>query len=152
MPGGVERLREQILAAFPAMQFVAPVTDCSCEECTEIIRNLQDKSWDQGEPAFIDFTCCPVLLTPEAFRAFLPAYLLRALDDLAGKTNVLEFTVYSLCPEETRDNPRIGERARLMSPTQVSAIREFLLYAARHTAEAEYLQPFVSAGLETIWM
>ena len=152
MPGSVASLQEQIRTTFPPGRFVDPVPDCSFDECTDIRQALQFTSWDQVDPAFIDINCEPVFLTPEAFRAFLPAYLLRALDDVTGKTTVLEFTVYSVCPAETRDSPRLHARARLISPAQVCAIRAFLLYAAEHAAEAEYLQPYVGTALETVWL
>src|ERR1700730_2045732 len=95
-----QQLRDQIRLAFPATQFYGPITSCDCEECTDIREELRHKRWDEISIAFLDRTCSPTLLTPEAFNAFLPAYLLRALDDLSEYSVVVEFTVYSLCPND----------------------------------------------------
>jgi len=89
-----QQLRDQIREAFPAARFDGSITSCDCDECTAIRRELGHKRWDEISTAFLDSTCSPTLLTPEAFHAFLPAYLLRALDDLSRHAIVLEFTVY----------------------------------------------------------
>lgn len=91
-----EELEREILAAFPNEAFDGTVTDCGCEECASMSQELRYKRWGDVPRAFLDFTCSPTLLTAAAFRAFLPAYMFRAIDDLAGDSNVLEFTVYSL--------------------------------------------------------
>ena len=79
-----QKVRNQIREAFPATQFDGPITSCDCEECTHIREELRHTRWDEISTAFLDLTCSPTLLTPEAFHAFLPAYLLRALDDLGS--------------------------------------------------------------------
>jgi hypothetical protein len=86
-------LRDQIRQAFPATPFDRPITICDCDECMDFRMELPHKRWDEISTAFLDFTCSPVLPTPEAFTAFLPAYLLRALDDLSQGIVVTEFTV-----------------------------------------------------------
>jgi hypothetical protein len=109
------------------------------------------------------FTCSPALLTPEAFNAFLPAYLLRALDDLPEHCAVVEFTVYSLCPNQPEENGqderrdyedgvnRLLQNARLMSPPQIQAIRGFLSFVQENAGNAEWLRPFIIDALKKVW-
>ncbi len=156
-----DELRDQIREAFPATPFYGPITSCDCEECVDIREGLRYKQWDQVSEAFLDFTCSPVLLTPEAFHAFLPAYLLRGLDDLTGRTVVLEFTVYSLCPDDDEEEDEydqerhrqyLRERAILMSPHRLRRSGHSTVCAGKGLAETgEWLQPFVTRGLEGVW-
>jgi hypothetical protein len=75
-----EELRRIIAGAFPAERFWGDAIECSCEECREISRELRGKTWDEPADPFLDETWAPMLLTPRATAAFLPAWLLRALD------------------------------------------------------------------------
>lgn len=125
-------------------------TSCDCEECTHIREELRHKRWDEISAAFLDFTCSPALLTPEAFNAFLPAYLLRALDDLDQHCVVVEFTVYSLCPDKPEKNAheeqlrdgdgvsRLLQRARLMNALQIRAVRAFLEFVQENAGDAAW--------------
>jgi len=135
----IDVLRRQIRSAFPAEPFTGPVTTCKCDECTEIRNGLEGKRWTDVAPQFLDFTCSPILPGPQAFRAFVPAYMIRALDELAQQTCVLELTVYSLCPSvaDAGEEPDVSsfelkpERAEIMNAEQAEAIRAFLSDVAR---------------------
>ena len=165
MSDELEGLRRQIRAAFPLRGFLGPVSTCPCDECKGIAEALRHKSWDQVTSEFIRFTCSPTLLDPDAYCAFLPAYMMQALDDMIGDNVVLELTLYSLCPsiEDNDDYPgwssqyeqesveRLRIRAKLMSPAQVAAIRGFLSFVANHAANRKWFQPFVDAALEKVW-
>jgi hypothetical protein len=121
----------QISKSFPATQFYGSIPSCDCAECTHVREELRPKRWDQISTTFLDFTCSPTLLTPEAFNALLPAYLLRTLDDLDRHSVVVEFTVYSLCPDKPEKHgqeeqgghedklSRLVQRAGLMNPIQI---------------------------------
>ncbi len=158
-----QELRYQIREAFPATQFIGPITSCDCEECTHIREELRHKRWDEIPTTFLDFTCSPTLLTPEAFIAFLPAYLLRALDDLDRHSVVVEFTVYSLCPDKPEKHgqeeqvghqdgvSRLLQRARSMNPVQIQAIRAFLVFVQENAGDAEWFRPFITGALEKVW-
>lgn len=156
-------LTDQIRLAFPATEFLGPITSCDCEGCMGIRAELPHKRWDRVPAWFLDLTCSPTPLEPEAFNAFLPAYLLRALDDLSGRTVVLEFTVYSLCPnapeedgaEEHSDHEdrmrRLVDRARLMSRDQIEAVRSFLVFVRENASDAACLRPFIASALPQVW-
>jgi hypothetical protein len=149
---GADELRGQIRDAFPAETFGGAITECDCEECLDIRAGLRNKRWDEIPAAFLDFTCSPTLLEAEAYRAFLPAYMLRALDNLSEDSVVTEFTVYSLCPHENHyKGPWLQERVRLMNPYQIEAIRAFLLFAQEHSEEGDWFRPMVARALEEVW-
>jgi hypothetical protein len=130
-----------------------------CDECKEIRKELWHKRWDEISTAFIDLTCSPNLVTPEAFHAFVAAYMLRGLDDLIGDCVVLEFTVCALCPDAEPDDEaakhvketRLRQRAKLMTPAQVQAIRSFLIFVVANAKNREWFRPIVDTALETIW-
>jgi len=98
-------------------------------------------------------------LTPEAFHAFVAAYMIRGLDDLIGERAVLEFTVYSLCPDPEPDDEIanekkrtwLRERASLMTPEQVQAVRCFLTFVAANAKNREWFCAIIDSALETIW-
>jgi hypothetical protein len=63
-----------------------------------------------------------VLLTHEAFAAFLPAWLTCALTNNA----VREFMVYTFSPELHKTSERMDSRIRLLTFPQKKALRAFL--------------------------
>jgi hypothetical protein len=95
---------QRIGEAFPPSPYKGEVTTCRCAECNQIKRDFRRKSWDQVPTEVIDYTESPTLFHEiEAVHAFLPAFLLRALDDLDEKTTVLEMTLYSITPHTKED-------------------------------------------------
>lgn len=146
----IEQLREQIREAFPPAKFHGSVTTCDCDECLDLRKALTGQRWDEVPTAFLDFTCSPTLLDAEAFQTFLPAYMLRGLDDLNDERVVLEFTVYALCPEQHAID-HVAQRAALMSPAQIQAIRSFLLFVVSRAKEGEWFKRFVDRALDSIW-
>ena len=103
-----------------------------------------------------------MLLTPEAFTAFLPAYMLRALDDLSPHAVVAEFTVYGLCPSDLEENGEenssneykvnnLLQCAGLMTPEQIQAIREFLVFMQENAGDGRWFRPMITSSLEKVW-
>jgi hypothetical protein len=160
-PESIDRLKDKIRRAFPPSLFAGRITDCDCDECRDIRDGLQGKLWSGVPPSFVDFTASPVLLTPEAFRQFIPAYMMRALDDLAQETAVLEYTVYGLSPhvadevpEEASDRSRVEylqSIANRMTLEQRESVRCFLQAAATKSANAKWLRPFADEAIRRIW-
>ena len=157
-----QELTNQIRRAFSATPFDGPITICECDECTQMRKELRHKRWDEISNAFLDFTCSPVLLTPEAFAAFLPAYMLRALDDLSPHAVVAEFTVYSLCPNDPEESGEenssneykvssLLQCAGLMTPEQIQAIREFLVFMQENAGDGRWFRPMITSALERVW-
>jgi hypothetical protein len=84
---------------------------------------------------------------------------MRALDDLEGRTVVLEFTVYSLSPHDEEDPEHqrtkiasLSERRRHTTPDQIRTVRDFLSFVSVNARNAEWLKPFVDSALTTIWL
>jgi len=149
----LEQLREQIRQAFPATRYYGTVTTCDCDECSEIREGLNRKQWDEVPQEFLASTGNPTLLTPEAFVAFLPAYLLRALDDLSPHGAVSGLTVYSLTPSrEEWQVRRVFERIRLMTGAQVQAVRAFLKFAQENSGDPEWNRRDFARAFEKIWL
>lgn len=155
-----QEVRDQIRQAFSAAPFDGPTTPYDSYtkgEYAYFQEELQHKRWDEVSTTFLDSTDGPVLLTPEAFHAFLPAYLLRALDNLSPHSQVAELTVYTLCPIEGDDLIHqlsvnsLLERARLMSPAQIQAIRAFLLFVQENISDREWFRSSIKTALEAIW-
>ncbi len=110
-----------------------------------------------------DETCSPMLLTPRATAVFLPAWLLRALDQLPAQGIVTEFTVYSLCPYNIDDGSEermiasphatfsLAETRELMTPQQIRAVRGFLEHVRDYAPNAAWLHRFIEPALATTW-
>src|SRR5438445_124700 len=98
-----QQLTQDIRSAFDPVVSTGPITSCNCDECLAIQRELENKRWDEVPNEFVDFTLSPTLLSPRAFVAFLPAYLLRALNDLSRRGRVLEFTISCLSPTDSEE-------------------------------------------------
>ena len=117
---------EQIAAAFPAVVPSEPITPCDCEECLDVRANLGNCRWNDILPATVEkcFGSLP-LLTDEAFQALLPAFLFRALNGVSNKNQVLEFTLYTLCPSRAI-KPRQRRRISRLTESQRESVRAFL--------------------------
>lgn len=120
------------------------------------LRNALDgQRWDEVPTAFLDLTCSPALLSADAFLAFLPLTCFEAW--MNGERVVLEFTVYCLCPStiNRESSPsakqRLEERAALMTPVQVQAIRSFVLFVVSCAKNGERFKRGVDLALDSIW-
>ena len=135
-----EALVELVRGAFASNDAVDRVASCNCEDCQQLQAAFGGRAWQGMDATVIDshFSALP-RFDPEAFRNCLPAYMLRGLsrpEAITGMPNdVLEFTTYSLVPEEANDWWR--ERVDGLSKDQVGAVTEFLKYV-----HAEYVNYF----------
>lgn len=100
-----------------------------CPECNELAEALFGHHYQTIAPTVIDglFEALP-LLSPEALRHYLPAWLLRGLENPGG--DILEFTIYHLAPskQSVAESPRyFYERFSLFNSEQRAAIQNFFL-------------------------
>jgi len=73
-------------------------------------------------------------LSAAAYRFFLPAYLLHALDDpYFVRSNVFMFLIYELEGDGTRER----HRRSMLSQQQRRAVRCFLEFVERHSDDSE---------------
>jgi hypothetical protein len=104
------------------------IIEHECEECAEVATTFARRTWPEIAAEAIDthFHSLP-LLSPVAFRQFLPAYMVRGLerpDDPWGINEVLQFTTYNLLPKEV--DARWRERVDAFTQAQALLIVDFL--------------------------
>lgn len=98
----VERALRAIEDAFPpgpppARDQIAPH---DCEECEEIRARYAGRPWRTVSPDAKRDGAVLSLLGPEAFRYYLPAFLLASLERLDARDRVCETTIFHLAPDE----------------------------------------------------
>src|SRR5438270_12079349 len=91
--------RQMLRAAFPPVPFGGLVTIHKCDEGRELLSELPGKTWTEVPSSFIAENSLSLpLLEPDALVAFLPAWLIHAVEKLDQDNQVLEFTLYFLAP------------------------------------------------------
>ena len=134
-------VRQHIQSAFPARVFFGSITNgCKCDECAELSKSLRQRSWDTLSDNTMDaqFGSLP-LLFPEAFAAFLPAWLMRSLDNVdTEQQKFREWTLYALAvyhdeeegvEELSLKTDRLRSRADRSPPEQYApSARSFTSY------------------------
>ncbi len=131
-------LRARIEEVFPAERCHGPITrfdghhEEEFDEDQLLYQGLLGRTWKEISGQFIrEHPGGLVLLTPEAFVAFLPAWLLFALDDMAGENEVRSFVIYVFSPKtELLPNTSSGIRDRFgnLNAEQQKTTRKFLAY------------------------
>jgi hypothetical protein len=127
----IKTVREAILIAFASSDRPTrrQIALHKCEECQELRELFGGLTWDSVPMEVIDsnFDKLP-LFSAKAYRYFLPAYILRCLDEFDWANTVCEYTIYSLSPsalsEENRD--WYSEKQRYFSDDQKRAVASFL--------------------------
>ena len=117
--------------AFPPRPFCSLVsTHDECGDGIALRRELSGKRWDEVPAAFVDNNSLSLpLLDKCALPAFLPAWLLRSVENFDRDNLVLEFTVYFLCPGssgEYWDDERLAERVKRFDTGQRILVGDFL--------------------------
>jgi hypothetical protein len=146
----VTLLRHAIATAFPsAVLFQGAVTPADDEQWAEEIDedldlrdNLKGRAWKDVPDEIIDRNAGGLpLLTPAAFAAFLPAWLMRSLDRLDDENEVRELTVYQFCrsgspslaqPAQSYLEAYQLTRFKELSAAQLIVVREFLSLVSTH--------------------
>jgi hypothetical protein len=84
----LQSISDDLKRAFPANTFQGTAATHDCLECDEIRRYLRGKSWPEVDELHLFEIPLP-LLTPEGYRAFLPAWLWQGLHDPEGSPAAL---------------------------------------------------------------
>jgi hypothetical protein len=124
--------RESIESAFAEVPYPGDdnIADHqNCLECEELRTYLRGKTWKElSFPKLHDFHEALPLLTPEAFRFFLPGYMLAALTnwDESGMIpySIVQIGGYHDDAWNVRDEAR--ENRKIFSPRQREAIGSWL--------------------------
>ncbi len=134
-------LQDAIQRAFPAIPYTGKVTRCDgawLPELTEenaihdddkfLFEALKNRKWTDVPEKFVyEMPGEFVLLTDEALRAFLAAWLVRSLDNIAGENVVREYVVYAFSPSGVTPTTDFTiNQLRALNPEQRSVLRALL--------------------------
>jgi hypothetical protein len=128
----VDEIKEAIRIAFAGAKRPAKrqIAEHKCEECKALTETFAPLKWDSIKPEIIEsnFDQLPLFSVP-AYHYFLPAYILRCLDDFDPSSIVCEFTIYSLSPALNTPEERDWYEARQhqFTESETKAILAFLL-------------------------
>jgi hypothetical protein len=103
----IAALRESIRHVFPAETYKGPITphddqldDPDLDEEKDLYEALKGRTWKDVPPSILDNQPDGyVLLTDEAFAAFLAAWLMRSLENMDGENEIRDFVVYTFSPK-----------------------------------------------------
>ena len=110
-------------------------------ECALVAGFFRGKRWKDVTLAALrsyrgDASACLAFMSPQAFRYYLPAYMLIAIDDYAEADVIADSALNMLTPGELQEY--WNERAKGFSQRQREAILSFLNCLDRHHG-ADYL-------------
>ena len=136
-PAKAAALKERIRAAFADASYPGDdnIAAGSSFEAQDVQEFFKGKHWEeitlhslrhdyQGDPS-----ACLNMMTPEAFRYYLPTYLFIAIDGQPESDVLPEFTVYALTPSEERKGHSHNwfmQRVSVFNQAQRAAIKAFL--------------------------
>lgn len=149
----VAELGAAIAGAFAAVPAPGPAALVSGDvdydpEYRDVAHAFEGKHWRELSPAFIrEHRDALPLLSPAAFRFFLPAYLLACLDGAQDLDTAPLSVASSLTPPEPQDaaaNDAFFRRTQSFTPVEASAICAYLAVAPN---DADVSQPSVTRAL-----
>jgi hypothetical protein len=128
-PHVMEHVRGLIRRAFPDVVYsgsITPVDGKTGEDYDEyeaLHDALRGKTWSEIQSSFIQGNAYGlVLLTDEAFVAYLPAWLTEGVAD----RQVSDALVSTFYPDPAKDQGRMNRRMQQMNSAQVEALCAFL--------------------------
>jgi hypothetical protein len=121
-----ESLEDQIRSAFEAVEY--PGDECLVSEnygeYLDVRRDFRQRHWKAITERMLERNSSSLaFMTTEAFRFYLPAYLIYSLSEKGNNSVVVDTTVSALCP---RDNPLFWPRLAALSVKQRHAVQTFL--------------------------
>lgn len=98
----IEHLKSEIIKAFNEAEQPAKdnIALHECEECRGVRRDFANVKWQQATAQLLESNYDKIpLFSPDAFKYFLPAYLLYTLNNFDNEfSEVCEFTLYAITP------------------------------------------------------
>jgi hypothetical protein len=131
----IDGLRKTIIAAFSASPYPGDEQICADQsandpECQEIAAAFRGKHWKDVSVEMVrEHADALPLLTPAAFRYFLPAYMVASAEAYYDVDVASESVLSNLTPPAVRDGWQWDfflERARQFDRAQRNAINSFL--------------------------
>ena len=119
-----------IEGAFPVdpVPPVKQVWNHHCEECGETAMLFAGKKWPDIKVTDLLRNPSPSLLTPTAFRYYLPAMMLRSIEDLRALDCFPDSLVHQLSPPGGKLSEHARPRLTGFTGDQIEAIIAFLRY------------------------
>lgn len=144
----IEVVRNAIEVAFPAAIYTGQITPADgtltpeMDEENELFHALKERKWTEVDKRVLDAQpdgYC--LLTDAAFRSFLPAWLMYALENIEHESEVRDFVVYAF--------GTTAQKLRALNPEQRAALRSVLVYLGEHERRPSMAKR-IDEGLENI--
>jgi hypothetical protein len=143
MPGGkrIAELRQSIERAFPAKPYIGKIMpfdekldDPEMDEEKELYDALKGRKWTEVPKEILhNQPDAYVLLTDEAFTAFIAAWLMCSLEDMEGENEVRNFLVYAFSPKHDKlpdTTEFVRHQIRALNQEQRHTLRSILLEVA----------------------
>ncbi|WP_353928957.1 DUF6714 family protein [Okeanomitos corallinicola TIOX110] len=151
----LEYLKAQIEQAFAGVEFPGDdhLSDTYDQSEIEDFQGNNWQHWNQIDCYLVNKNYSSlVFLTPEAFRFFLPIYIMCGLEH--PSSNTLEFTVYSLILRNNSDDPELSKLClswfNILNSEQKKAVVLFLKYVR---SKSEYgISDSASEALQSYWL
>ena len=160
--GRIAELRESIHRAFPAETYTGKITrydeeldDPELDEEKDLYEALKGRKWTDVPKEFLQNQPDGyVLLADEAFRAFIAAWLMCALENIDADHDVRNFLVYAFSPKhdmvpDTTDFAL--HRIRNLNLEQRDTLRSVLLEIGERAPDS-YLKRLASEAVALIDM
>ena len=143
-PANAEELKGCIREAFAEAVYPGDdnitISDCPCGECTETRSFFQGKHWREvaatGQPFHLMWGGLAIL-SPDAWRFYLPAYMLLSLRGDGDPGDTLECALYQLSPGPAGRHDWFTERTSAFSVAQQECIAAYACAAVESGAEDE---------------
>lgn len=150
----IEILRLQILAIFPQVPWprLQEITYGDTVEELKIRADFKGHTWwDVPIDVLRSNYGAMAFFTGEAYRYYLPSYLIASLDDFDSNNEILMFTVFSLSPTKTdRNDENYSNRISMFNSSQREIIRRFLTLVIN--APLYSLLKDAERGLKKFWV
>lgn len=156
-------LRNALRQAFPMVAYSGPVTrhdgawlpalteeNAIHDDDMFLYEGLKGKNWTEVSPELLhNLPDGFVLLTDEALAAFLPAWLMRSLDNILGENLVREFCIYAFSPSGSSVVDTKLRRLHPLNSKQRAAVREILFEFAQNETNT-FLKEHARAAVQLI--
>jgi hypothetical protein len=142
----IDALKLAIRERFPATPTPAEedIATHDCSECLAIRAAFARRTWDSLQPSELEarFDSLP-MLSPSAFKYYLPAYLTYSLEHLDADCLVCQFTIYAIAPDTDAEEAKFvdwwRERLQLFTPEQFEVLVQFLEDTSQNEAFREFV-------------
>lgn len=142
----IDALKLVIRERFPATPTPAEedIATHDCTECLAIRAAFARRTWDSLQASELEarFDSLP-MLSPRAFKYYLPAYLTYSVEHLDPDCPVCQFTIYAIAPDSDAKEAKFvdwwRERLRLFTREQFGVLLQFL----EHTSQNEAFRGFI---------